>query len=103
MFDLGSVAASQWSGYSRTDHHIGSRRYGSNLITFTVANLTLSITGFNMGNDLATFVTYAAHLVDGNLVTDLLSIGGKDKRTGPDPPSPASVAGLNTHAVFEGV
>ncbi|KAF5321470.1 hypothetical protein D9619_000406 [Psilocybe cf. subviscida] len=58
--------------------------------------------GFNMGNDLAVFVTYAAHLVDGNLITNLLSIGGKSNLTGPDPPPPASVAGLNTHAVFEG-
>lgn len=55
-----------------------------------------------MGNDLAVFVTYAAHLVDGNLITNLLSIGGKSNLTGPDPPLPASVAGLNTHAVFEG-
>jgi hypothetical protein len=45
---------------------------------------------------------YAAHLVDGNLVTNLLSIGGKTGKTGPDPPSPAIVGGLNTHAVFEG-
>lgn len=58
--------------------------------------------GFNMGNDLAVFVTYAAHLVDGNQVTDLLSIGGKTPQTGPDPPQPAIVGGLNTHAVFEG-
>ncbi|KAF8974246.1 aromatic peroxygenase precursor [Flammula alnicola] len=58
--------------------------------------------GFNMANDLAIFVTYAAFLVDGNLVTDLLSIGGKTKNTGPDPPAPAIVGGLNTHAVFEG-
>ncbi|TFK31794.1 Chloroperoxidase [Crucibulum laeve] len=58
--------------------------------------------GFNMGNDLAVFVTYAAMLVDGNLITNLLSIGGKTTLTGPDPPSPAIVGGLNTHAVFEG-
>jgi hypothetical protein len=41
-------------------------------------------------------------LVDGNLVTNLLSIGGKTKKTGPDPPKPAIVGGLNTHDVFEG-
>ncbi|PPQ67339.1 hypothetical protein CVT26_007260 [Gymnopilus dilepis] len=58
--------------------------------------------GFNMDNGLALFVTYAAHLVDGNLITDKLSIGGKTKLTGPDPPAPAIVGGLNTHAVFEG-
>ncbi|KAJ3570664.1 heme-thiolate peroxidase [Leucocoprinus birnbaumii] len=58
--------------------------------------------GFNMDSFTAQFVTYAAHLVDGNLVTDRLSIGGKSPSTGPDPPAPATVAGLNTHAVFEG-
>lgn len=51
---------------------------------------------------LALFVTYGSHLVDGNLVTDRLSIGGKTSFTGPDPPAPAIVGGLNTHAVFEG-
>jgi hypothetical protein len=55
-----------------------------------------------MENTLAKFVTYAAHLVDGNLITDRLSIGGKSPSTGPDPPAPAIVGGLNTHAVFEG-
>jgi unspecific peroxygenase len=55
-----------------------------------------------MGNDIAKFITYASHLADGNLVTNLLSIGGKTDKTGPDPPSPAIVGGLNTHAVFEG-
>ncbi|KAJ3519595.1 heme-thiolate peroxidase [Coprinellus aureogranulatus] len=42
--------------------------------------------GFNMHNELSRFLTYAAFLVDGNLVTDLLTI----------------VGGLSTHAVFEG-
>lgn len=55
-----------------------------------------------MAHGFAIFVTYGAHLVDGNLVTDLLSIGGKTSKTGPDPPAPAIVGGLNTHAVFEG-
>ncbi|KAF9444958.1 Cloroperoxidase [Macrolepiota fuliginosa MF-IS2] len=58
--------------------------------------------GFNMENSFARFVTYAGHLVDGNLVTDLLSIGQATKETGPAPPAPALVAGLDTHAVFEG-
>lgn len=56
-----------------------------------------------MENTLARFVTYAAFLVDGNVITNLLSIGGKTSSTGPDPPAPAIVGGLNTHAVFEGV
>ena len=55
-----------------------------------------------MGNDLAVTLTYSAMLVDGNQVTNLLSIGGKSPKTGPDPPKPAIVGGLDTHAVFEG-
>ncbi len=47
------------------------------------------------------FVTYAAHLVDGNLLTDLLSIGGKTSETGEDPPAPAIVGGLDTHACLK--
>ncbi|TEB27715.1 aromatic peroxygenase precursor [Coprinellus micaceus] len=58
--------------------------------------------GFNMDSGTARFVTYAAHLVDGNLVTDLLSIGGKTRKTGQDTGPPAIIGGLNTHAVFEG-
>ena len=55
-----------------------------------------------MGNDLAVFLTYGVHLVDGNLLTDLISIGGKTPETGPDPAAPAIVGGFDTHAVFEG-
>jgi hypothetical protein len=55
-----------------------------------------------MDNGIAKFVTYAAFLVDGNQVTNLLSIGGKSSSTGEDPPAPAIVGGLDTHAVFEG-
>lgn len=55
-----------------------------------------------MENTIAVLVTYAAFLVDGNVVTNLLSIGGKTSFTGPNPPAPATVGGLNTHAVFEG-
>lgn len=58
--------------------------------------------GMNMGNNLAVFLAYAALLVDGNVVTNQLSIGGKTPRTGPDPPAPALVGGLNTHDVLEG-
>ncbi|EJD41454.1 heme-thiolate peroxidase [Auricularia subglabra TFB-10046 SS5] len=58
--------------------------------------------GLNMGWDIAVLITYAAMLVDGNPLTDLLSIGSKTFLTGPAPPKPAIVGGLNTHAVFEG-
>jgi hypothetical protein len=64
--------------------------------------LTRYLLGFNMGNGLAVFLTYAAFLVDGNQITNLLSIGGKSPKTGPDPPKPAIVGGLDTHAVLEG-
>lgn len=57
---------------------------------------------FNMDNNVAKVATYGAHLVDGNLVTNQLSIGRKTFRTGPDPPLPATVGGLNTHGPFEG-
>ena len=55
-----------------------------------------------MGNDLATFVAFAAFLVNGNPITNLMSIGSKTSLTGPDPPPPATVGGLDTHNVFEG-
>ncbi|KAE9399086.1 heme-thiolate peroxidase [Gymnopus androsaceus JB14] len=58
--------------------------------------------GFNMGFDLAAFVTYAAFIVDGNHLTNLMSIGQKTPETGPDAPAPATIGGLNTHGAFEG-
>jgi Peroxidase, family 2 len=58
--------------------------------------------GFNMESLLARTTTYAAHLLDGNPITDLLSIGSKTPKTGPDPPAPAIVGGLNNHGTFEG-
>ncbi len=59
-------------------------------------------TGFNMNNALAKQLAYSTHLVDGNLLTNQMSIGGKTPLTGPDPPAPAIVGGLDTHRVFEG-
>jgi len=44
-----------------------------------------------------------AHLSDGNLVTDLLSIGEMTPRTGLDPPDATPAGGLNKHGTFEGV
>ncbi|KAJ3515821.1 heme-thiolate peroxidase [Agrocybe chaxingu] len=58
--------------------------------------------GFNLRNGAAIFATYAAHLVVGNLLTDLLSIGGKTPLTGPSPPLPATAGGLSEHGLFEG-
>lgn len=56
-----------------------------------------------MENKFAIVVTYIAHLLDGNLVTDLLSIGGKTPKTGPAPPAPAHAGGFNVHGTFEGI
>lgn len=58
--------------------------------------------GFNMDNTIARFLAYGTFLVDGNVITNEMSIGSKTPATGPDPPSPAIVGGLDTHAVFEG-
>lgn len=58
--------------------------------------------GFNMESNLARTTTYAAHLLDGNPLTDLISIGKKTPKTGPDPPAPAIVGGLSNHGTFEG-
>ncbi|KZV89111.1 Cloroperoxidase [Exidia glandulosa HHB12029] len=58
--------------------------------------------GFNMAWDLATLVTYGAFLVDGNPLTNLMSIGSTSRLTGPAPPKPALVSGLSTHGTFEG-
>lgn len=64
--------------------------------------IDIQFPGFNMGWDLATLVTWGAFLVDGNHLTNLMSIGQKSTQTGRNPPSPAIVGGLNTHGVFEG-
>ncbi|KAL0566849.1 Aromatic peroxygenase [Marasmius crinis-equi] len=64
--------------------------------------INATMLGFNMDEQTAKFVTYAAFLVDGNPITNLMSIGGKSGLTGEDPPQPAIVGGLNTHSVFEG-
>ncbi|KAE8222688.1 hypothetical protein CF319_g4159 [Tilletia indica] len=58
--------------------------------------------GYNMAQPLAVFLAWGAHLVDGNMLTNLMSIGGKSSSTGTNPPAPATVGGLNTHGLFEG-
>lgn len=55
-----------------------------------------------MENTLAVQLAYAGLLVDGNVITNKLSIGAKTPLTGPDPPAPATVGGLDTHGPFEG-
>ncbi|TFK24484.1 Cloroperoxidase [Coprinopsis marcescibilis] len=58
--------------------------------------------GFNMENKLAQLTTYFAMIGDGNLITDLVSIGAKTPLTGMDPPPPAIVGGMHNHGTFEG-
>ncbi|KAK0546529.1 hypothetical protein OC846_005223 [Tilletia horrida] len=58
--------------------------------------------GYNMAQSFAVFLAWGAHVVDGNQLTNLISIGRKSSSTGTDPPSPAQVGGLNTHGLFEG-
>ncbi|KAK0544810.1 hypothetical protein OC845_005406 [Tilletia horrida] len=58
--------------------------------------------GYNMARPLAIFLAWGAHVVDGNQLTNLISIGRKSSATGKDPAKPAQVGGLNTHGLFEG-
>ncbi|KZV94945.1 Cloroperoxidase [Exidia glandulosa HHB12029] len=60
------------------------------------------ITAVQNGYNMEWFVTYAAFLVNGNPLTNLLSIGGISWLTGHAPPAPALASGLNTHGTFEG-
>lgn len=64
--------------------------------------VTAVMEGFNLGNTFAKFLVYQAHLIDGNPLTNLISIGMKTPETGPDPPAPAIVGGLSFHGTFEG-
>ncbi|TFK17850.1 Cloroperoxidase [Coprinopsis marcescibilis] len=57
--------------------------------------------GLNFDNVAARLAAYSGLLVNGNVVTNLLSIGAKSPQTGPDPPPPAMVGGLNTHGTIE--
>ena len=65
--------------------------------------ILISNIGFNMEWEFVTFVTWMVFLIDGNLLTNLMSLGPKSNQTGVDPLSPAIVGGLNTHSMFKGV
>jgi len=45
---------------------------------------------------------YNTHIVNENIITDLLSIGDKVNVMGTDPLSLAIIGGLNAHGLFEG-
>ncbi|KIJ41407.1 hypothetical protein M422DRAFT_226599 [Sphaerobolus stellatus SS14] len=64
--------------------------------------VTAVMEGLNLGNDFAKFLAYQAFLMNGNPITNLMSIGMKTPLTGPDPPKPALVGGLSQHGTFEG-
>ncbi|KIJ44698.1 hypothetical protein M422DRAFT_167933 [Sphaerobolus stellatus SS14] len=64
--------------------------------------VTAVMEGLNLGNDFAKFLTYQAFLMNGNPLTNLMSIGMKTPLTGQDPPKPAQVGGLSQHGTFEG-
>jgi hypothetical protein len=56
-----------------------------------------------MDHSIAILTTYAAFLDDGNLLTNLISIGGDTPKTGPKPPNVGlAAAGFNQHGTFEG-
>ena len=65
-------------------------------------NFLPNYAGFNLENSFARFLVYSTFLVNGNPVTNLMSIGDKTSLTGQDPPKPATVAGLDTHNNCEG-
>ncbi|KIJ53244.1 hypothetical protein M422DRAFT_155474 [Sphaerobolus stellatus SS14] len=48
------------------------------------------------------FLVYQAFLMNGNPITNLMSIGMKTPLTGTNPPKPAQVGGLSFHGTFEG-
>ncbi|KDR86159.1 hypothetical protein GALMADRAFT_52924 [Galerina marginata CBS 339.88] len=58
--------------------------------------------GFNLENAFARFLVFSTFLVNGNPITNLMSIGGATPLTGPNPPKPATVGGLNSHNNCEG-
>lgn len=55
-----------------------------------------------MAHGVAVVAVYSAMLLNGNPITDLLSIGGKTPLTGPPPPLPAHAGGNNVHQTAEG-
>ncbi|KIJ46287.1 hypothetical protein M422DRAFT_250338 [Sphaerobolus stellatus SS14] len=65
--------------------------------------VTAVMEGLNLGNDFAKFLCYQAFLMNGNPLTNLMSIGMKTHLTGPDLPKPALVGGLSQHGTFEGI
>jgi len=54
-----------------------------------------------MNYNLSSFIMYNVHIVNENVVTDLLNIGNKVNVMGTDPLLLAIIGGLNTHSLFE--
>ncbi|KAL9935783.1 hypothetical protein V8E36_005360 [Tilletia maclaganii] len=64
--------------------------------------VTAVMKGYNMAQPLAVFLAWGAHVVDGNLLTNLISLGRKTVRTGTAGAAAQAASGLNTHGLFEG-
>ncbi|KAF8126904.1 heme-thiolate peroxidase [Boletus edulis] len=58
--------------------------------------ITATQEGFNMGSNLSSFITYGAFIVDGNQLTNLMSIGANTTTDN------AFTPGITTHGNFEG-
>ncbi|KIJ22934.1 hypothetical protein M422DRAFT_276581 [Sphaerobolus stellatus SS14] len=61
--------------------------------------VTATMEGLNLANDFAKLLTYQTFLMNGNPITNLMSLGLKSSFTGPDPPKPAQVDGLSPIAL----
>ncbi|KAH7102106.1 heme-thiolate peroxidase [Auriculariales sp. MPI-PUGE-AT-0066] len=71
-------------------------------ITTPAQLINAAVDGLNMGWTTATLITYGSFLMNGNQLTNLMSIGGLSSKTGPPPQPPAHAGGLNVHNTFEG-
>ncbi|KIJ30608.1 hypothetical protein M422DRAFT_143608, partial [Sphaerobolus stellatus SS14] len=63
--------------------------------------VTAVMEALNLGNDFAKFLVYQAFLMNGNPLTNLMSIEMKTPLTVQDPPKPALVGGPSQHGSFE--
>ncbi|KAF8440405.1 hypothetical protein L210DRAFT_3539562 [Boletus edulis BED1] len=72
----------------------GVRRYADN-VRDPRRDFNLKFAGFNMGSNLSSFITYGAFIVDGNQLTNLMSIGANTTTYN------AFTPGITTHGNFE--
>ena len=60
------------------------------------------LTVLNLNNTFARFLVCSTFLINGNPITNLMSIRGATPLTGVNSPKPTTVGGLNTHNNCEG-